>query len=88
MSVTAEEWRNRSLNGEVCGIIFCTNHPTNQCPKCNLHYCYEQIRLHMHELSEEKSKKEEHNLGEGGLKASSLLRTCRSSLMKPEMPIC
>lgn len=62
MSVTADEWRKRSLNGEVCAIMFCVNPPKNQCPKCNIHYCYEHIGLHMHEVSEDEMKKDEHNI--------------------------
>lgn len=57
---TSEEWRNRSINGEVCARIPCTNPPKNQCPKCLVHYCYDHIKNHYHRVTNEELK-EQHN---------------------------
>ena len=43
-----EYWRNRSQNGEVCGIIGCGQQPKNKCPICNNFYCLEHIKVHFH----------------------------------------
>ncbi len=43
-----KDWSNRSINGEVCGILACTGDPTSKCPHCNHFYCYEHIKIHFH----------------------------------------
>ncbi len=35
------EWRRRSKNGEVCGILGCFNKPKETCKHCGNHYCSE-----------------------------------------------
>ena len=62
MSITADEWRNRSLNGEVCARMGCGNSPTYQCPKCNIHYCHEHVGSHFHETSQDEIRKEEEDI--------------------------
>lgn len=48
MAITGEEWKKRSINGELCAVIGCYEKPTSQCPQCLTHYCYEHIKIHMH----------------------------------------
>ena len=43
-----KEWRNRSQNGEVCGLLGCEVVPKNKCPICNNFYCLEHIKIHYH----------------------------------------
>ena len=46
------EWSNRSVNGEVCGILGCEEKPTSKCPLCNHFYCYDHISVHLHASKE------------------------------------
>ena len=48
-SLMHEEWRDRSLKGEVCAA--CRNLPTYKCPTCSIHYCHEHVKNHKHVLS-------------------------------------
>ena len=64
-SFTSEDWRQRSIIGEVCAMAGCSNPPKNQCPKCYVHYCYEHVKNHYHRLKDEeieRSEKEEEGL--------------------------
>ena len=42
-----QEWSNRSINGEVCGMMGCEEDPTSKCTHCNHFYCYEHIKIHI-----------------------------------------
>lgn len=39
MEISAEEWREKSKRGEVCGILGCPDPPEERCPHCGCHYC-------------------------------------------------
>lgn len=39
MKVTAEQWREKSKRGEVCGILGCPGRPKTKCPHCGCCYC-------------------------------------------------
>ena len=38
-TITAEQWREKSKRGEVCGILGCFAYPETKCPHCGCHYC-------------------------------------------------
>jgi hypothetical protein len=57
--LTLENWRDRSLRGEVCGVVGCQNFPANQCPTCHLHYCYQDAKNHFHKMSDQDAKDQE-----------------------------
>lgn len=64
-SSTIKEWKIKSIQGEVCAILGCSNIPKNRCPKCFLHYCYDHIKSHVHRISDEevaRRKKETDSL--------------------------
>jgi len=42
-----QDWSNRSMNGEVCGMLGCESEPKSKCPYCNHFYCYEHIKIHV-----------------------------------------
>jgi len=44
------EWNEMSNRGEVCGMFGCEVRPTSQCPECSNHYCYEDIKSHVHSI--------------------------------------
>jgi len=50
MSIDPREWEERSINGELCGIIGCNMPPSIQCPKCKAHYCNDHKDIHKHEI--------------------------------------
>jgi hypothetical protein len=50
---TSEEWKNKSIKGEVCAVAMCSNPPKNQLPKCFVHYCYEHVKNHGHRVTDE-----------------------------------
>jgi Tc5 transposase C-terminal domain len=60
-----DEWMESSIRGERCGIVGCQNPPTNKCPKCGRHYCYDHfVHSHRHvltdkEVEENKRRQEE-----------------------------
>jgi len=58
MSFSPEEWKNRSIKGEVCAVVMCSNLPKNQCPTCFLRYCYEHVKNHGHRVADEELKKQ------------------------------
>lgn len=37
--IEVEEWKKKSENGEVCGILGCESKPTVSCPHCGNWYC-------------------------------------------------
>lgn len=51
-SFTSEEWRQKSIKGEVCAVAMCSKPPKNQCPKCFIHYCYNHIKNHGHRVTD------------------------------------
>jgi hypothetical protein len=58
-----DAWKIRSLKGEVCAVNGCQSKPSNRCPICLVHYCFEHIRNHFHpisnaELEEQRNKDE------------------------------
>lgn len=64
-SFTLEEWKTRSINGEVCAVPMCSNPPKIQCPNCFVHYCYDHVKNHFHRVSGkqiERWNKEKENL--------------------------
>ena len=65
-AVTIEEWKTKSMQGEVCAILGCWNNPKYRCPKCSLHYCYDHIKSHVHSITDEES--ERHKKGTESLK--------------------
>jgi predicted nucleic acid-binding protein len=52
-SFTSEEWRQKSIKGEVCAVAMCPNPPKNQCTTCFVHYCYDHIKNHYHGITDE-----------------------------------
>ena len=50
MSIDPKIWEERSINGELCGIIACDEPPTIQCPLCKTHYCSRHKEIHKHSL--------------------------------------
>lgn len=44
--ITAQQWKEKSERGEVCGILGCLDKPVVKCPHCGNHYC-EQHRFVM-----------------------------------------
>ena len=42
-----QDWSNRSINGQVCGMLGCEGKPTSKCPHCNHFYCYDHIKIHI-----------------------------------------
>jgi predicted nucleic acid-binding protein len=58
-SFTSEEWKNKSIKGEVCAVPMCSNSPKNRCPKCFVHYCYNHIKNHYHTMPD--NEIERHN---------------------------
>ena len=63
IDMSVEDWRNKSIREEVCAVLTYQNKPTNQCPKCLVHYCYEHVGNHLHAVTDkeidEQSKKDE-----------------------------
>jgi predicted nucleic acid-binding protein len=51
-SFTSEEWKARSIKGDVCAVPMCSNPPKNKCPKCSVHYCYDHIKNHYHVVTD------------------------------------
>ena len=45
-----DEWRNKSIGGEVCAVLGCKNKPNVKCSTCFVHYCSEHIGNHFHEI--------------------------------------
>ena len=37
--ITAEQWKQKSERGEVCGMLGCMSKPVDKCPHCGNHYC-------------------------------------------------
>ena len=50
MSIDPKIWEERSINGELCGIIACDEPPIVQCPQCKTHYCNKHKNVHKHRL--------------------------------------
>lgn len=48
MSIDPREWQERSIIGELCGVVGCSKHPSIQCPKCKTHYCNDHKDIHLH----------------------------------------
>ncbi len=48
MSIDPREWQERSINGELCGIVGCRKLPSIQCPECQTHYCNDHKDIHKH----------------------------------------
>ena len=46
--ITGDEYHEKSVKGELCGIVGCTENPSEVCPTCGGHYCKEHIRIHFH----------------------------------------
>jgi hypothetical protein len=53
MSFSSEDWRNKSIKGDVCARAFGSNPPKNQCPTCFVHYCYDHVKGHYHVVTDE-----------------------------------
>jgi hypothetical protein len=50
--LTLEDWRNKSIKGEVCAIPGCQFIPnSSQCPIFFVHYCYEHLKSHLHPVT-------------------------------------
>ncbi|MGI8832497.1 MAG: hypothetical protein ACR2IS_07660 [Nitrososphaeraceae archaeon] len=50
---TIEDWREMSLRGEACRVFGCRNTPSNQCRKCHVHYCSQDISNLLHPLTDD-----------------------------------
>jgi hypothetical protein len=50
MSIDPKVWEERSINGELCGIIGCDESPSIQCSQCQTHYCNNHKNVHKHRL--------------------------------------
>jgi hypothetical protein len=59
MTINFNEWREKSLKGEVCAVFGCRNTPSSQCPTCHFHWCYEDIMNHKHIMSNEELSNQE-----------------------------
>jgi hypothetical protein len=46
----------------VCTIPNCRNQPTNKCPICSIHFCYEHIKSHVHPSEFPPIQKEWNNM--------------------------
>ena len=42
------EWKRRSENGEVCGILGCEDKPAIHCQNCGNWYCKDHSTIHFH----------------------------------------
>jgi len=45
-------WANLSLDGKKCGIFGCGIEPTCKCTECNMFYCYDHIKIHLHSVKQ------------------------------------
>jgi predicted nucleic acid-binding protein len=55
---TMEEWKDKSRKGEVCAVVGCRNPPKNRCPTCFLHWCYQDVKNHVHRISVKEIKQQ------------------------------
>ena len=39
MKLTVDQWAEKSRQGQICGILGCTDKPIVKCPHCGNHYC-------------------------------------------------
>ena len=44
-------WSNMSLNGEVCGILNCSEEPKSKCSICDHFYCIEHLKIHLDSIN-------------------------------------
>jgi predicted nucleic acid-binding protein len=56
-SFTSEEWKGRSIKGEVCAVPMCSNAPKNRCSTCFVHYCYDHVKNHYHTVTDKEIKR-------------------------------
>jgi len=54
--ITWQEWKEKSEQGEVCGILGCYQKPVIQCPKCLNWYCDGHKDIHFHKADEKVSE--------------------------------
>lgn len=46
-----DEWRNKSIKGEVCAVLGCKNSPNVKCSTCSFHYCSDHVGNHFHDVT-------------------------------------
>lgn len=59
--MSPEDWRGISVQRKVCAVVSCQNKPTNQCPTCLVHYCYEHVKGHFHTVTDEELDRQSRN---------------------------
>jgi hypothetical protein len=60
--IDLNEWRNNSIRSLVCAIPGCSHKPTNLCPICSVHYCYDHVTSHSHINGPNNIYKEKDNI--------------------------